>query len=275
MDLPGRTAIVTGSGRGIGRVIALEFAREGANVVCCARHEADVAETVRMIEADGGSGLPMRCDVTKGDEIDALVAATLERFGRIDVLFNNAGSFRAIGALWEVDPEAWWCDVTTNLFGAMRTSRAVLPGMMERNEGVIINMSGGGSTSPMPGGSGYASSKAALLRFSDSLAGELEREGYDILVLSIDPGFVHTEMTELLRREPLGVKWIPWSKKNIDAGTTHPPEECAKAAVRMLKVACPALSGRVFEVGMDFERIAARAEEIKEKDLFTLRCRQL
>jgi len=274
MDPEGRTAVVTGSGRGIGRALALEFARQGANVACCARREGEIAETVRLIEKEGGTGLAVATDVTKQDQVENLVAETLERFGRIDVLFNNAAAFRALGAVWEVDPEVWWSDVTTNFLGVMLCSRAVLPHMMERNEGVIINMNGGGSWAPLPGGSGYGCSKAAVLRFTDTLAGELEREGYDILVLSIGPGFVHTETTDYQRTNPLGVKWIPSSKEAIDAGDTRPPEDCARSTVWMLKVARPEMNGRIFQTGMDFDEIAARADEIREKDLYTLRLRK-
>lgn len=274
MELEGRTAIVTGSGRGIGRAIAIEFARQGANVVCSARREEEVAETVALIEAAGGVGLAVASDVTKRDQVENLVSKTLERFGRIDVLFNNAAAFRALGAVWEVDPEVWFSDVTTNLLGVMLVSRAVLPHMIERNEGIIINMNGGGSWAPLPGGSGYGCSKAAVLRFTDTLAGELEREGHDVLCLSIGPGFVHTETTERQRTDPLGVKWIPSSKEALDAGDTRPPEDCAKSSVWMLKVACAAMNGRVFQTGMDFDEIAARAGEIREKDLYTLRLRQ-
>lgn len=274
MELEGRTAIVTGSGRGIGRATALEFARHGANVACCARREGEIAETVRLIEAEGGIGLAVATDVTQEAQVENLVSMTLERFGRIDVLFNNAASFRALGAVWEVDPAVWWSDVTTNFLGVMLVSRAVLPHMIERNEGIIINMNGGGSWTPLPGGSGYGCSKAAVLRFTDTLAGELEREGHDLLVLSIGPGFVHTETTEFQRTNPLGLKWIPSSKEAIDAGDTRPPEDCAVSTVWMLKVACAAMNGRIFQTGMDFDEIAARADEIMEKDLYTLRLRQ-
>ncbi|MHC4711862.1 MAG: SDR family NAD(P)-dependent oxidoreductase [Planctomycetota bacterium] len=271
MELEGKTAIVTGSGRGIGRAIALEFARQGANVVCCARRENEVAETVGMIEAEGGAALSVRCDVADKGEVDNLVEKAVERFGGVDVLFNNAASFRSLGAVWEVDPDEWWGDVTTNVLGPMLCARAVLPHMMKRNEGVIINMYGGGAVVPLPGGSGYGCSKAALLRLTDTLAGELEREGYSIYVVSIGPGFVRTETTEYQCTNPLGVKWIPSSKEAIEAGETRPPEDCARSAVWMLRVLCPEMNGRIFDTGMDFDDVARRAGEMKEKALRLLR----
>jgi NAD(P)-dependent dehydrogenase (short-subunit alcohol dehydrogenase family) len=273
MELRDKTAIVTGAGRGIGHALALEFARQGATVVCCGRGEQHLRDIVSAIEAEGGSALAVVCDVTVREQVDAMVAAALDRFGQIDVLFNNAGSFDAIGAIWEVDPEVWWKDVTINLLGPMLCARAVLSHMMERDEGIIINMDGGGSGTPFAGGSGYACSKAALLRLTDSLAAELRHEGSSVMVFSMGPGFVRTDMTVYQAITPEGVKWMPGSKTALDAGRDTPPEVCAKATIELLRAACPELSGRVFGIGTDFTDVKDRAEEIQSQDLHTLRLR--
>jgi NAD(P)-dependent dehydrogenase (short-subunit alcohol dehydrogenase family) len=274
MDLAGRTAIVTGSGRGIGRALAVEFARQGANVVICARRKDDLAETAAIIEKGGGSVLSIPTDVAKKAQVDRLVQETLKAFGRIDVLFNNAASFRALGAVWEVDPETWWRDVTTNDLGPFLCARAVLPHMMKRNEGVIVNMNGGGALSFLTGGSGYGCSKAFLLRFTETLSKELEKAASNVIVVAIGPGFVHTETTELQRIDPMGVKWIPSSKELLDAGKSRPPEDCAKATVWMLRNISKEMSGRVFEVDTDFDDIARRAADIKAKDIYVMRLRK-
>jgi len=146
--------------------------------------------------------------------------------------------------------------------------------MMKRDEGVIINMNGGGALTWLTGGSGYGCSKAFLLRFTETLAKELEKEGSRVIVLSIGPGFVHTETTELQRTDPLGVKWIPSSKELLDAAKSRPPEDCAKATVWMLKNLCPEMNGRVFEVDTDFDEIARRAAEIKQNDTYVMRLRK-
>lgn len=274
MDLKGKTAIVTGSGRGIGRALAVEFARQGANVVCCARREHEVAETLSLIHAAGGAGLAVQADVTDKFDVARLVSTAIETYGQVDVLFNNAASFKAYGALWEFDPDAWWGDITTNVLGPMLCSRAVLPSMMARDSGVIINMNGGGAIVPLPGGSGYGSSKACLLRLTEAWAKELERAGSRVMVLSIGPGFVHTETTHIQTTDPLAVKWIPSSKQAIEAGECRPPEDCAKATMRMLRCLTPEMNGRIFEVNTDFERIAAESAKIKEQDLYVLRLKK-
>lgn len=274
MELRGRTAIVTGSGRGIGRAIAVEFARQGANVVICARRKSNLAETARIIRKEGGSVLAVPTDVTRAAQVTRLVGKALAEFGGIDVLFNNAASFRSFGAPWEADPRLWWRDVEVNTLGPFLMARAVLPHMLERNEGVVINMNGGGALTYLTGGSGYGCSKAFLLRWTETLAKELEKEKSEVIVVAIGPGFVHTETTELQRRDKLAIKWIPSSKELLDAGKSRPPEDCAKAAVWMLRRLCPEMHGRIFEVDTNFGEIAARAAEIKEKDLYVMRLRK-
>ncbi len=271
MDIKGRTVIVTGSGSGIGRALAVEFAANGANVVCCGRREAPLLETAALIEAGGGTALAIPADVTDLLQVNRLVLQTIERFGSIDVLFNNAGSFNAIGAFWEVDPDAWWNDVMINIRSVQLCSRAVLPHMMVRNEGIIISMNGEGALGPLPGGSGYGSSRAAVLRMTDTLARELAIAGSDVQVYALGPGFVRTEMTELQVTTEGGRKWLPGSGQAFDEGANRPAEDCAKAAVRLLHHACNELSGRIFDVDTDFEAMARQAAEIAAADSYTMR----
>ena len=251
MQLNGSTIIVTGAGRGVGRALALEFARCGASVTCCARRTHEIDETVAMISAEDGQGLAVQCDVTCADQIQHMVNTVLDHFGAIDVLFNNAGRFAALGGIWEVDADSWWQDVTVNLQGVMLCSQAVLPHMMKRNRGIIINMNGGNQ---IPGGTGYSCSKVAVVRLTELMAKEQEREGTDVLVLGMGPGFVHTEMTDYQIQSPEGQKWLPSSKEAIETGRDRPPEDCARTSAELIRLACPELNGRVFGAGMDIAK---------------------
>lgn len=261
MELNGRTVIVTGSGSGIGRALALAFGREGASVVCCARRPALIEETVAGIEEDGGRGLAAPTDVTKREQVAAMVERTLAAFGQIDVLFNNAGSFRAIGGLWEVDPDVWWRDVTVNLLGPMLCCHEVLPHMIARDEGIIINMNGGGATVALAGGSGYGCSKAGLMRMTDNIATELKRVGSSVLAFGMGPGLVRTDMTEYQATRPEGLKWIPGTRESFEQQRTRPPEDCAAATIELVRLACPEISGRNFGAGQDWDKVRAEIEE--------------
>lgn len=274
MEIKGSVIIVTGSGSGIGRAIARVCAQEGMSVVCAGRRMQRLEETVKLIESDGvprDRVLAVSTDVTDRQQVRAMVDAALEKFGRIDVLFNNAATFNTIGAVWEVDPDAWWDDVTNNLRGPMLCMNAVLGHMMQRDQGVIINMNGGGSTQALTGGSGYGCSKAALLRLTETAAKELERVGSKVMVVSIGPGFVRTETTQLQADRPEGRFWIPSSKELLDAGKSRPPEDCARSTIQLLTHLVPEFNGRFFGTGDDFAALAARAKVIAEKDLFVLR----
>ena len=171
--LRGQVALVTGGGRGIGRAIVRALARAGATVLAAARTEAELAATVAQVARDGGTAHARPLDVTDRAAVDALVAGAVAEFGAVDVLVNNAGSFAALGPVWAVEPEAWLRDVTTNLYGPFLCARAVLPHMLARRQGVILNLTGGGATAAGPNYTGYASAKAGLVRFTDSLAGEV------------------------------------------------------------------------------------------------------
>jgi NAD(P)-dependent dehydrogenase (short-subunit alcohol dehydrogenase family) len=271
MELKGRTAIVTGAGTGVGRELAIAFARAGANVVCCGRRAAKLQETLRLIEEQGGTGRSVSVDVTDWDGVRRMAETTREAFGRIDVLFNNAGSFRWVGPVWEADPEVWWQDVKTNLLGSMLCCRAVLPHMIREGSGVIVTMDGGGgSLGPNVGGSAYGCSKAALLRFTEGLAAELEREGHPVLAFCMMPGFVRSEMTDYLVGTPERKKWQSHVETLYGSPAEFPPDACAKATMKLLAIAGPELNGRIFYVDTDFRRIRENAARIREQDLYVM-----
>ena len=250
MQIKGSTAIITGSGTGIGRAIALELGRRGARVVSVGRRAHLVEETVRLIEEAGGTALAAPTDITEADQVERLVERTLEHFEHIDVLFNNAGSFNSIAGVFEADLQVWWRDVTVNLLGAMHCIRAVLPLMMQRNRGVIINMNGGRPA----GGTGYACGKAGLMELSRVMAAELKMGKSNVITLSAGPGLVRTEMTQLQAESEAGQKWIPSTVECFASGDLRKPEETAFATAAALEAATPQDAGKSFGPDTDFSK---------------------
>jgi NAD(P)-dependent dehydrogenase (short-subunit alcohol dehydrogenase family) len=272
MDLHGKTAVVTGAGSGIGRELARGFGRAGARVVCAGRREAPLRETIGLLKKDGAEGIAVPVDVTDASAVQALVDTALSAYGVVDVLFANAGSFQSIGPVWSADPDLWWRDVTVNLRGTMLCCRAVLPHMMARNEGAIVTMDGGGGADGVNlGGSGYGASKAAIVRFTEGLARELEQAGSRVMTFCINPGFVRTSMTEGIASHPQAREWQGFVGTWLEAGKSVPPDACAKATLKLLSIASPELSGRAFTVDTEFEEVRARAAVIRERNLLVMR----
>jgi len=257
MDLKEKVVIVTGAGSGVGRALALEFGRKGACVVVAARRRERIQETAAAIEAEGGTALAIQTDVTDIVQVERMVSQSLDAFEQIDVIFNNAGSFAALGAVWEIDPDLWWNDVTVNLRGTMLCCRSVLPYMLKRDSGIIMNMSGGNQ---IPGGTGYSCSKVGVIRFTELLAKELKHKGSSVLAFIMGPGFVRTEMTDLQIRTPEGQEWLPSSKDAVEHGQDRPPEDCARATMALIRVACPKLSGGTFGPDTDFEDVLRKTK---------------
>lgn len=205
--LQGRVAFVTGAARGQGRAYAVRLAREGADVVvsdiCApvsdsvpyvAATPEDLAETVRLIEAEGRKALAREVDIRDDAAVKALVADTIEQFGRLDVLVANAGVL-SWGRLWELTDEQWNAVIDTNLTGTWRTLRAVIPAMIEAgNGGSIVIVSSAGGIKATPGNAHYSASKHGLTALTNALAIELGE--YSIRVNSIHPYSIATPMIE-------------------------------------------------------------------------------
>jgi len=205
MELQDKTAIVTGGGRGIGRAIAVLFAREGARVVVSARSVSQVQEVVEEIARDGGEALGLRVDVSREGDVRRMVDETMARFGGIDILVNNAGILRN-GPLVSMAPEEWVEVIETNLIGTFYCTKAVAPVLIERGWGRIINMSSRSGKIGHPFTTAYCASKHGVVGFTKALAEELA--AFNITVNAICPGVVLTDMVPDTIREQIGEKII-------------------------------------------------------------------
>lgn len=246
------------------------FAAQGHAVALLSRTRAQLDEVAAGIEQAGGRALALPCDVTDQDAVREAMARAAAELGPVEVLINNAGSFDAIGPLWEVDPLLWWRDCEINLRGPMLTCHAALPAMIRRRRGLIINVIGGGTGNPFPYGSGYASSKAALMRLTESLARETREHG--ISVVAMGPGFVRTAMTELQLGET-GRRWIPSSAASIADGTDIPPTRAAALAFALTarRDRLQPLTGRLFNISDDVDEVLSQSDDIIAANRRTLR----
>lgn len=272
MKLKDKVAIVTGAGRGIGRAIALAFAREGADVVVVSRTLSEVDETAVQASALGRRGLPLKVDVSRREDVESMVKSAVEEFGRIDVLVNNAGLLGPVGPLVENDVERWVDTINVNLTGTFLCCKAVLPIMIKQGGGKIINFSGGGAAYPRPRFSAYAASKAAVVRLTETLAEELKE--FNIHVNAIAPGAINTRIQEeiLAAGEVAGEKALAEAKKVRETGGT-PSDVPAALAVFLASDESDGLTGKLISaVWDDWQSMGAeRIKEIELKGLYTLR----
>jgi NAD(P)-dependent dehydrogenase (short-subunit alcohol dehydrogenase family) len=270
MKLTGEVAIVTGAGRGIGREIALMQAREGASVALLARTEAEIRAVAAEVAGEGGVARAYPVDVTRVDDVAAVVAAIGSELGPVSIVTNNAAAFGAIGPIWAVDPTAWWKDVEITLRGSFNVCRAVLPGMIARKRGRIINMTGGGTAGSFPYGSGYATGKAGILRFTESVSDSLAGTG--VRLFAMDPGLVKTAMTEYQLTSEAGQTYLPDVAGWFDKGIDVPPTIAARLSVEIASGHFDKLAGRMLMAARgDLDLTPEAIDEIVASDLRSLR----
>lgn len=202
-----QVAIITGSSRGIGKAAALALAAEGASVVVnYARSSTAADEVVAEINGAGGSAIALQADVSQEDQVDALIKATKDKFGRIDVLVNNAGITRDT-LLLRMKPADWQAVIDLNLTGVFLCTRAVAKIMLKQRSGRIINISSVAGLMGNPGQANYSAAKAGVIGFTKTVAKEMAPRG--VTVNAVAPGFIATDMTNELPNTEEILKYIP------------------------------------------------------------------
>ncbi len=246
--LDGQVALVTGGGRGIGANIARELAAAGARVAVSARTKDEVEAVAREI-----GGLAVVADVSKRESVEAMLEEVESKLGPIDLLCANAGIGGREERAWETEPEEWWRVFEVNVLGVYLCCRTVIPGMLERERGRIVITGSGAAYLPGSSNSAYSASKAAVWRFGEILARQLEGR---VPVFIFSPGLVKTELTAIVPDD------APWT-----------PPELAPRLVRVLASGrADALAGRyIHSEHDDIEDLIRRADEIREQDLNAIR----
>jgi 3-oxoacyl-[acyl-carrier protein] reductase len=240
VNLSDQTAIVTGASRGIGRAIAQVLAAAGANVACVARSADKLSETAAAIRSAGGTAEVFECDVTHSESVQQVVDAVTEKWGKLQILVNNAGITRDT-LIPRMSDEDWDSVIATNLRGPFLFTRAVTRPMMQARYGRIINISSVSGLTGNPGQANYAASKAGLIALTRTVAKELA--GRKITVNAVAPGFIETEMTEAL-----GPVVLEEVKKRVPAKRLGQAREIAYGVLFLASEAASYITGQTLTI---------------------------
>jgi NAD(P)-dependent dehydrogenase (short-subunit alcohol dehydrogenase family) len=236
-SLKGRTALVTGAGRGIGRAIALELAERGVSVALVARSHDELADSAAAVRDLGGSAVVVQADIADPDQLSRSVARARDELGGVDILINNAATVSPLGPSATIDPAGWAAAIGLNVTAVASLTFALLPGMLDRKWGRVVNVSSGVVARPasMVGGNAYVTGKAAVEAHTANLAAELAGSGVTANVYR--PGMVDTAMQGWIRdQDPdrIGVDLHQRFTRSYAEGTLITPERSAKSLLDRL-----------------------------------------
>jgi len=275
MKLKGRTAVITGANQGLGEAIAMEFVKEGAAVFVCARDEDKllaVREKLKGIADKNQKICAMVTDVSIEGDVKRLINTAVTELNHVDILVNNAGVYGPKGPIERIDASEWVKAIEINLCGVFFCCKHVIAHMKNNNYGKIINLSGGGATSPLPFISAYAASKAGVVRFTETLAEECK--GFNIDVNSIAPGALNTRLLDEVisaGSEAVGVDFYEKAlKQKKDGGVS--PEIGAKLCVFLASADSDGITGRLISAKWDpWKSLPDHRQELIGSDIYTLR----
>ena len=273
--LKGRAAIITGASQGLGLAIARAYVAAGASVLLCGRSADALGQAHQEVAALASAGQEVAAqvaDVASYAEVERLVATAREVFPQLHILVNNAGVYGPKGAIEEVDWSAWVKAIEINLLGSVYLCRAVIPHFRAHRYGKIVQLSGGGATSPLPRISAYAASKAAVVRFAETLAEEVRDVGID--VNAIAPGALNTRLLdEVLAAGPerVGPSFYERALRQKAQGGT-PLEQGAALAVFLASAASDGITGKLISAVWDpWDELPEHLEDLRQTDVYTLR----
>ena len=275
MKLKGRVAVITGANQGLGEAIAIEFVKQGADLFICARDHGkllDVQKKLEGLAAKGQKVHAMVADVSDESAVEKLMKTAIDTFKRVDILVNNAGVYGPKGPIEKIDSKDWMKAIEINLGGVFYCCKHLMAHMKKNDYGKIINLSGGGATAPLPFISSYSASKAGVVRFTETLAGECQ--GFKIDVNAVAPGALNTRLLEeVLSTGPdiVGKDFYEKAlKQKKDGGV--PLEIGVELCVFLASEESDGVSGRIISAKWDpWKSLPNRREELMQGDIYTLR----
>jgi len=273
--LSGKVAIITGANQGLGREISKSFVTAGANVMLCARNYGlleEVEQELKPLLSDNQKIFIKKCDVTDDKQVNELVIETFDKLGGCQILVNNAGIYGPKGAIEDQDWNEWKKTFDINVYGSVLICRTLVPHFKKKHYGKIIQLSGGGATKPLPNFSAYAASKAAIVRFAETLAEEVRN--FDIDINSIAPGALNTNMLqEVLDSGPeiVGKEFFENALKQKNDGGI-PLNKGANLVVFLASSASDGITGKLISALWDkWEYWPEHLDELRNSDAYTLR----
>lgn len=277
-DLSGTVAVISGGGRGVGRLMAVELAGAGAAIGLIARSGAELAAAAARIERSGGTAAAVACDVSDEQVAAAAVGELARRLGPANLLINNAGVSGPAGPLWNVSPAEWWRAIEINIGGAFTLTRLVLPDMIAAGTGRVINITSHAGVYRWPLMSAYAASKAALIKLTETLAEETRE--YGVSVFSADPGLLPIGLSEAALSSHAGPQTPEgqvsgWIRDRLLSGHGTDPAQALRLVLALAAGRLDRLSGRHLTAADDLDAVLSQIDRIQRDDLHTLRLRRL
>lgn len=271
--LNGKVAIVTGASSGNGKGIALELAKYGMDVQCLARREEKLKSLVKEIESAGGKASYYIADVTDSVNLKRVIEEIIEDKGRIDLMVNNAGQNKVVGRTWELDPDDMWQEMMVNTKGTIVATGLAVEQMVKQGEGRVVNITGGGTVTPHVFASAYSASKAAVARYTETVALELESVDSPVKVFAVRPGLVLNERTtELAESEECKEFWPNITERvQNDDRPMNTPDMVGEFIGYVMTGALDAYAGRDLQINIDRQKLLDNAANIGETDQLKLR----
>jgi NAD(P)-dependent dehydrogenase (short-subunit alcohol dehydrogenase family) len=272
-ELAGSVALVTGGGRGIGRLVSQALADVGMAVGLVARSQDELAESVALIEAAGGVAASATADISDDRAVSRAVTKLRHELGPVDLLINNAGIVGPVGPTWEIEPDGWWRTVEINLRGTLLCTQLVLPEMVGRRHGRIVNISSHAGVFRWPLVSAYSVSKAAVVKLTENLARETYRHG--ISVFSVHPGLLPIGLAEAAIADSSPpdsheARVHAWIRRQFADGRGADPAEAVELIVGLASGRYDELSGRQLSVHDDVDAVLVHVDDVRDNELYVL-----